>query len=429
MLIMERTYVNELKPGESVLLKGWIHEIRGLSKMKFVLVRDFSGIVQCVVKSAGLIGKISDLTLESVIEIKGKVKKANIKAELARKDVEVEVSDLKILNKSERIPIHVNEKTTSTDLSKRLDYRSLDLRKPKIRAIFKIQSVIINAFREFFYKKEFIEIQPPGIIATSTEGGTDLFEVKYFDKKAYLAQSPQLYKQFAAISLEKVFSTGPIWRAEKHDTSKHINEVRQLDIEVAFADDMKIMNYLEDSVKYIIEKVISECKLEIEFLGLKLKVPSVKYLTYKEAVDVLNKNGLKMKYGEDFEPEAERKLCDIFKNSIVFTYEWPIDLKPFYIWPKDSVNKVSGGFDALYGGLEISSGGQRVHIPDILIKQLKSKKLKPKDFKWYVDAFRFGAPMHAGWSIGLERLTQAICSLDNIREATMFPRDRTRLTP
>ena len=232
-----------------------------------------------------------------------------------------------------------------------------------------------------------------------------------------------------SISLEKVFSTGPIWRAEKNDTSKHINEIRQMDIEVAFVDDIKIMKYLEEVVKFIVKKVLVDCKKEVELLGLKLKIPNAKYLTYKEAVDVLNEKGFKMKYGDDFEPEAEKKLCEIFKNSIVFTYEWPIELKPFYIWPKDEKKRVSGGFDAVYGGLEISSGGQRVHIADILIKQLKSKKLNPNDFKWYVDAFRFGAPMHAGWSIGLERLTQAICNLDNIREATLFTRDRMRLTP
>ncbi len=150
-------------------------------------------------------------------------------------------------------------------------------------------------------------------------------------------------------------------------------------------------------------------------------------MTYEEAIKLLNKNGFKMKSGEDFDPEAERKLCDLFKDSIVFVYEWPINLKPFYIWPKDKL--ISGGFDALYGGFEISSGGQRVHIPDVLIKQLKSKKLKPLDFKWYVDSFKYGAPMHSGWSIGLERLTQAICNLNNIREATLFPRDRKRLSP
>jgi aspartyl-tRNA synthetase len=424
---MERTYVKDLNPGKSVMLKGWIHEVRDLQKVKFLLLRDSSGLVQCVVKGDKI--SISDLTLETVVEIEGKAVKADVKAELARRDVEIDVSSLKVLNKAEKLPLQVNEKSVSAELPTRLDYRSLDMRKPRVRAIFQIQSTIANSFREFFYQKKFVEIQPPGIISTSTEGGTDLFEVKYFDRKAYLAQSPQLYKQLAAISLEKVFSTSAVWRAEKHDTSKHINEIRQMDIEVAFADDLEIMKYLEQVVQFIIGQVIKECKSELDLLGLKLKVPGVKYLTYTDAITLLNKNGFKMKIGDDFEPEAERKLCSLFPNTLVFTYEWPSEMKPFYIWPKNPGKGISGGFDALYGGVEISSGGQRVHVPEILIKQLKIKELNPEDFKWYIDAFRYGAPQHAGWSIGLERITHAMLGLDNIREATLFPRDRRRLTP
>lgn len=424
---MKRSYVSELKPGQKVLLKGWVFEIRELGKMKFLLLRDASGIVQCVLKQ-GSKGFNEELTLESVVSIKGKVKNAKLtNKELTLKDIEIDISELKVLSKAEELPIQVNEKTITTGLDKRLDYRSLDIRKPKIKAIFKIQSTIINAFREFFYKEGFIEIQPPGIIATSTEGGTDLFAIKYFEREAYLAQSPQLYKQLMAISLEKVFSTNTIWRAEKHDTSKHINEIRQMDIECAFYNDIEIMKWLEKVVQYIVKKVLKNCKKELDILKLKLKVPKAKYMTYAEAIKLLNKHGFKLKVGDDFEPEAERKLCSLFPNTLIFTYEWPSEIKPFYIWPKRK--GVSGGFDAVYGNVEICSGGQRVHIPDILIKQLKTKKLNPEDFKWYVDAFRWGSPVHSGWSIGLERLTMAILGLSNIREASLFPRDRKRLTP
>ena len=423
---MKTDYIRDLKADKEVLLKGWVYEIRILAKLGFILLRDRTGMVQCVVKG-DLLNKIKDLSLESVVEIKGKTKKAKVKADLTREDIELEVSGIKILNKAEKLPIHVNEKTINTEISKRLDNRSLDVRKPEVAARFRIQSTIINGFREFFYNEEFMEIQPPAIIATSTEGGTDLFKIKYFEKDAYLAQSPQLYKQLMAISLEKVFSTSTIWRAEKHDTSRHVNEIRQMDIEVGFCDDLEVMKYLERSVQFIVKKILKDCKKELDLLKLKLKVPEAKYLKYIEAIELLNKTGFKMKDGDDFEPEAERKLCELFPDTIVFTYEWPVSIKPFYIWPKDK--KTSGGFDALYGGLEISSGGQRVHIPDILIKQLKSKNLNPVDFKWYIDAFRYGAPMHAGWSIGLERLSMAILKVDNIREVTLFPRDRKRLTP
>jgi len=426
---MKRVYIEDLNVGKEVLIQGWVYEIRSLAKLGFLLIRDKTGLVQCIIKDNLILNQLSNLSLESVVEIKGKTKKANVKAEFARSDVEIEVINLEVLNKAEDLPIHVNEKTVTSTLPKRLDYRSLDVRKPKIQAIFKIQSTIINAFREYFYKKDFMEIQPPAIIGTSTEGGTDLFEIKYFEKKAYLAQSPQLYKQLMAISLEKVFSTCAIWRAEKHDTSKHINEIRQMDIEVAFENDLQVMKHLEEAVQFIAEKVLKENKKELELLGVKLKIPKAKYLTYVQAIEILNKHKFKMKIGDDFEPEAEKKLCELFPDTIVFTYEWPLNMKPFYIWPKDKKKNISAGFDAVYGGVEISSGGQRVHVPDILIQQLKDKKLKPEDFKWYVDAFRYGAPTHSGWSIGLERLTYAMLGLNNIREATLFPRDRRRLTP
>lgn len=426
---MERTYVSDLKSGKEAFLQGWVHDIRNLAKMKFVLLRDSSGIVQCVLKQ-GIKGFGEELTLESVIGVKGKARPAKLtNEELTNKNLELEISQLEVINKAEELPIQVNEKGANAELPTRLDNRSLDVRKPKIAAIFKIQSTIINGFREFFYQKGFTEIQPPGIIATSTEGGTDLFEVKYFERKAYLAQSPQLYKQLGAISLEKVFSTNTIWRAEKHDTTKHINEIRQMDIEVAFADDKGIMKYLEEVVQHIARKVLKECNGELKLLGVKLEIPKAKYMTYSEAITLLNKHGFKLKSGDDFEPEAEKKLCFLFPDTVVFTYEWPSEIKPFYIWPKNPEKGISAGFDALYGGVEISSGGQRVHIPKLLIQQLKSKKLNPEDFKWYIDAFRYGAPIHAGWSIGLERLTQAMLNLGNIREATLFPRDRKRLTP
>jgi nondiscriminating aspartyl-tRNA synthetase len=411
---MERSYIKDLRPGKKVMIKGWVYEIRRLSNITFFLIRDMSGVVQCIFKDPKI---TSEITFESVVEIEGKTKKAEVKADLARKDLEIEGMSLKILNKAEKLPLQVNEKTVKAELPTRLDYRSLDVRKPRIYAIFKIQSTIINAFREFFHSRGF------------TEGGTDLFEAQYFGKKVYLAQSPQLYKQLAAISMEKVFSTSPVWRAEKHDTSKHINELRQMDIEVAFVDDQKIMKYLEEVVKFIVKKVIKERANELELLGIKLKVPAVEYLSYGEAILLLNRHGFKIKSGDDFDPEAERKLCEIFPNTLIFTYEWPTSIKPFYIWPKNENGEISGGFDAVYGGMEISSGGQRVHVPEILIRQLKNKGLKPEDFSWYINAFRWGAPQHAGWSIGLERFTQALLGLENIREGTLFPRDRRRLTP
>ena len=421
---MQRTYAGEIKENKDVFLQGWIHDIRELPKAKFLLLRDITGIIQCVLKQNAK-GFDEKLSLESVISVKGKVKEAKLTSdELTVNNLEIDVNELELVNKAEVLPIQVFEKDKSiiTDLSVRLDNRSLDLRKKKVQAIFKIQSEISNSFREFFRKNNFIEIQCPSIIASASEGGTELFEVKYFEKKAYLAQSPQLYKQLSAISLEKVFTITPVWRAEKHNTIRHLNESRQMDIEVAFADDLQVMNYLEECVAFIVKNVIDRCSKELSTLNLKLKIPKSKYLSYEEAIKLC-----KLKYGDDFSPEDEKKLCEMFPDTIIFTYNWPSSLKPFYILPKDK--KLSKGFDALYNDMEISSGGQRVHIPEILIKQLKDKGLNPKNFEFYVNSFRTGSPPHSGWSLGLERFTMALLKLDNIRECCLFPRDRDRLTP
>jgi aspartyl-tRNA synthetase len=426
---MERSLIKDVfnkKAGESVLLKGWVYDSRDLKKVRFLVLKDISGRVQVTgidkqtPKEA--FDKITGITRESAIEVLGKV----VDSKQAPGGKEVNPEKIMILGEAEHpLPIDVSD-YSKTEMPKRLDYRFLDLHRARTQAIFKIQNEISNAFREHFYKKGFIEMQPPCIISAASEGGTDLFPVQYFEKKAYLAQSPQLYKQMLACSIEKTFTITPVWRAEKHNTPRHINEIRQMDIEMAFADQMEVMKHQEEVVKFIVEKVIKNCKVELDLLGVKLKIPKGVYLTYEEAIKQAGG-----KIGEDFTPEQERVLCEKYPGDIVFTYSWPSSIKPFYIMPKgeNPEAKASEGFDALYGGVEISSGGQRIHIPSLLIQRIKAKKLNPESFKSYIDSFRFGAPPHSGWSIGLERLTQIICGLDNVKEATLFPRDRDRLTP
>jgi len=426
---MKKIFVEDIrkKKLKEVRLVGWVHDYRDLKNNKFIILRDSTGSVQCIIKDKRLFGKFKEIILESVIEVYGFLKDAKIKSEAVDiRDKEIEIKDFKILERAEPIPIPIKDKI-ETNINKRLDFRYLDVRRPEIKAIFKIQSTIANSFREFFLKKGFIEIQPPCIIATATEGGTELFEVKYFEKPAYLAQSPQLYKQLMAISLEKVFCIIPVWRAEKHNTRRHLNEIRQMDIEVAFCNDFDVMKLLEKCIFYIIKKVKKNNARELRLLNKDVKLDKVKYISYKEAIEILKNNGMAIEYGEDFTPEAEKKICEIFKNSLIFVHSWPLSLKPFYIMPKDK--EISCGFDALMNGLEISSGGQRIHKYDLLIERLKEKNLNPESFKFYVDAFKYGAPMHAGWSIGLERLTMTLLNLENIREACLFPRDRERLTP
>jgi len=226
--------------------------------------------------------------------------------------------------------------------------------------------------------------------------------------------------------MEKVFAVFAVWRAEKHNTIRHLNESRQLDYEQAFADEFVVMDVLARCIQYIIEKILEVNKTELNLIGIKLKIPKIKYFTFEEIRELMKQN--KIHIGkDDLNVDAEKKLGELFPDTIIFVTDWPISGKPFYIMPKGE--KFSCGFDAIYQGMEISSGGQRVHIPKLLEKRLKEKNLNPKDFKSYIDSFRFGAPPHAGWGMGLERLTMLILGLNNIREACLFPRDRDRLVP
>jgi len=414
--------VLDKKKESSVEISGWVHDSRDLGKIRFLILKDITGIIQITALKNNQNFENMNIPRESLVRIQGKSKKSN----QAPGGMEIIPDKVELLAKAEHpLPIDTSD-FSKTELPKRLDCRFLDFHRKKTQAIFKIQSEICNSFREFFYNKKFLEMQPPCVISASSEGGTDLFPVKYFEKSAFLAQSPQLYKQMLACSMENIFLIMPVWRAEKHNTVRHLNEARQMDIEMAFSGQKEVMKELEEAVKYIVDQVIKKCKEELDLLGVKLKVPKSKYLSYDECVKLL-----KIKYGEDLSPKDEEKLNEKFPDSIVFVHSWPADLKPFYIMPKDEkVNaKLSEGFDAIYKGLEISSGGQRIHLPDLLTARLKYKNLNPKNFQSYIDSFRYGAPKHAGWSIGLERLTQLICGLKNIREATMFPRDRDRLLP
>ena len=270
----------------------------------------------------------------------------------------------------------------------------------------------------------------PSIIGSSSEGGTELFSAQYFEKKAYLSQSCQLYKQMLACSMEKIFAVFTVWRAEKHNTVRHLNESRQFDYEQAFADEFVVMDVLGRCVQFMIKDVIYQNKSELDLLEAKLVVPKVTYLTFAEVAELGKKH--KVHVGkDDLSGESEKLLGELYPETIVFVHDWPLSGKPFYIMPKKGKNgeELSCGFDAIYRGMEISSGGKRVHLPELLTERLKAKGLNPKDFKAYIDSFRYGAPDHAGWGLGVERLTMLTLGIENIREVALFPRDRDRLTP
>ncbi len=428
---MNRTYINELsaKEGQTVLIQGWVHSLRGQSKIKFLQLRDITGVVQVVLAEAKLFDNFNKLLAESVISITGLVKKANVKSEeITEKTLEIEAKELEIINLALPLPIPVFEKDESikTELSKRLDYRYVDLHKKEVQAIFKVQSTLLQAYHEFMIKENAIECLFPSIIGASSEGGTEVYPVQYFEKKALLSQSCQLYKQMLACSMEKIFAVFTVWRAEKHNTLRHINESRQMDFEMAFADDKVVMDVLARCVQHIVKRIMEEHPKELELLKVNLKVPEVKYLTFAETVLLMKKQ--KIHVGEDdLSGEAEEMLGKLYPDTVVFVHDWPLSGKPFYIMPKGKDS--SYGFDAIYNGMEISSGGQRIHLPELLKERLIAKGLNPVNFESYIDSFRYGAPNHAGWGVGVERLTMQILGIKNIREVTLFPRDRDRLTP
>jgi aspartyl-tRNA synthetase len=428
-----RSYVEDITPemnGKEIELKGWVHETRDHGKLRFLILRDSTGTIQITAKK----GVVEDSVFEkmqqpkeSVIHVKG-----NIKAEKqAPRGVEIIPSYIDVLNPvSILLPVDPTDRIVS-DLDVRLDNRHIDLRRKKVRAIFAIQSNILRAFRERAYQLGFEEIIPPSIIAAASEGGTEVFPVVYFDKEAFLSQSPQLYKQLAVIGgMERVFMTPQYFRAEKHNTTAHLNEATGMDVEIGFADHKDAMEILSDMFLHILTSVKNNCQKHFETLGIDLDVPKkINIYTYTDAVDMLNKHGHQFEWGGDLGRDEEKKLYEIIGEDAYIISEYPTKARAFYSMPNAENPEICNSYDLMYRGVEMASGAQRIHIPDLLTQQIKSKGMNPESFKFYIDAFRSGAPPHAGWALGLQRLTMAITHQNNIRECTLFPRDMHRLTP
>ena len=427
--MFDRTHIGKAREqiGGTLTIAGWVKRTRVLSNISFVVVRDVTGEVQVTVKDDALREIANELNREDVIKVSGEI----VESKVANTGVELVPDAIEIINKARQpLPFDLFGRVES-ELDTRLNYRFMDFRTQKTSAIFKIQSELLLAFRTFLGERGYLEFQPPCVIASASEGGADLFMLPYFEKQAYLAQSPQLYKQMCAISFEKVFTVTPIWRAEKFNTPTHLNEVRQMDIEQAFADDEMVMKVLEEVLVHMLKTVVERCPKELEFLERKIVVPELplKRVTYSDAVEMLQEAGEEMIWGEDFTKPQERKLTELVGQEAFFMKDWPSVQKAFYAMPHEDNPDIVHAFDLLYGGIELSSGTQRIHIPDLLRQQLRKKGLNPDNFTHYIESFAYGAPPHAGWSIGLERLTMTVTGMQNIRECCMFPRDRDRLVP
>ena len=402
--------------------------MRSLGTLTFLLLRDYTGIVQVTAKKGEVAQDVIDgmlLPKESVVAVRGKVKASSV----AKKGFEIVPSGIENLNPlSTMIPFEVTGKVPA-EIDTRLNYRYIDLRRLEPHAIFNIESTVLSAFRDTMTERGFTEIRTPSVVAESTEGGADLFSVKYFERDAYLAQSPQLYKQLSVIGgIEKVFMTMPVFRAEKSNTTYHLTESTQMDIEMAFADDSDAVELLGSALTRILTRVKEKNAADLDALKVGVEVPTVKEITYTDALKLLDKNDLHIEFGEDLNREAEQALCKLLVEAVIVR-KYPTKVRAFYSMPDPKNPELSNSYDLLYRGLEVSSGAQRIHIPDMLVQAIEKRGMDPKSFESYIYAFKCGAPPHSGWSIGLERLAMQITKSENIRECSLFPRDRKRLTP
>ncbi len=417
--------------GKTVTVFGWVQTVRDLGKIKFILLSDREGGVQITIPlktvDPSLVEKISILKKQDVVGVRGVVKKTD----KAKQGVEIIPTEVKILNQTEH-PLALDPTgKIPADLDVRLNARILDLRRPEGKAIFKLNHVVTSTIRNFLEKEGFIEIQTPKIIATATEGGAALFPVVYFNREAFLAQSPQLYKEQLTSVFDKVYEIAPFFRAEESRTTRHIAEFISVDIEQAFATIDDVTNLLERLIVFVLENVRKKCVKELEVLKREIKIPKIpfKRYTYDEILELLKSEGFILSWGEDIPTPALRALGDHHPEEFYFITDWPTISKPFYIKPRDDKPEVCEAFDLMYSWIELASGGTRIHEKKLLIQRMKEQNLNPESFEHHLKVFSWGMPPHAGWGLGLGRFMMVLTGKENVRECILFPRDRDRLEP
>ena len=419
-----------------VTIKGTIHNIRMMSDFAFVILRTARETVQCVYAESFSDYRMSpDVKEECAAKVTGKVVAGETKD--GSKRYELQIHGIELLSHPADIPpVVITKKQVNCDLSTKLDYRPVTLRNPKERAIFKLQEGIARGFREFLTLQNFTEIRSPKINFAGAEGGTNVFKLDYFGKQVYLAQSPQLYKQALVAVYERVFEIAPVFRAEHHDTSRHLNEYISMDFEMGFIDSFEdIMNMETGVLKYIMNLLKTEYQAEVELLHIEIpEITEIPVLKFMEAKEILMK---KFKYQptdmKDFDPEEEQLLGKYakkqFNSDFIFITHYPSKKRPFYTMDDPEDPEYTLSFDLLFRGLEITSGGQRIHDYNEQVKKMKKLGMDPEEFATYLMLHKYGAPPHGGLGLGLERLTMHLLGAKNVREATMFPRDINRLLP
>jgi len=435
------TYSGEISSelfGNQVTIAGWVQDLRNLGGISFLQLRDRDGIVQVTIlkkKNKDLFDFVASIQRESVVRVNGTVKESKE----ARAGFEVIPDKVEVLSKADApLPLGVVDKV-GADLDTRLNNRFMDLRKEEVRAIFQIKSKVLEGIRKYLSSEGFVEVSTPKIVAAGAEGGATLFPIKYFDKSAYLAQSPQLYKQnLMATGLDRIFEIAPAYRAEASDTIRHIAEFMSLDVELAYIESSEdIMAVAEGIVVNSIEHLREHAQKDLAKLGCELNRPATPFprVKYRDAIEIVRAEGLRIEHGDDLGTEGEKALGEAMKRDknceLYFITEFPTSLKrgTFYAKRYDEDPETTGYFDLDYRGQEIVSGGQREHRYDKLTEQMRENNFNLDSFEFYLKAFRYGMPPHGGFGFGVERYVQKMLDLPNIREAVLYPRDRARLVP
>lgn len=429
---MERVLIKEIfnQIGNRVTVCGWVHKIRDLGNVSFILIRDRSGIIQVVLEGKDKI----QLRLEYVVSITGTV----VSNGKAPGGIEIISDMVKVISSTEYdiLPLQLNRDDIDSGIEAILDNRVLSLRNMKIHSIFTIQQDILSCFRDFFKFNDFTEIQTPKIVSEGAEGGSELFPVKYFNKKAYLAQSPQFYKQMmVAAGYERVYEIGHAYRAELHNTARHLNEYVSMDVEMGFIEDEnEIMEIENKFLQYLFLTLTKKCSSELKLLNVSLPLlDTIPRLKLSEAQSIIKERYGKNSPSGNIDAEGEKLICEYVKETygcdFVFLTKYPVKKRPVYAMPDTENKSLTNSFDLLYKGLEITSGGQRIHNYSLLYENMKQFGLDPEKFSFYLNTFKYGVPPHGGFAIGLERLTIKILGLANVREASLFPRDLDRVWP
>ena len=411
--------------GQQVKVGGWIEDIRDIGKIAFVTIRDITGLCQVIVTGSNLQSALQ-APRQSVAIVTGTVQESKARDF----PVELKVSEFRVLAEAiHPLPLDPTGRVESA-IDKRLDARALDLRNPAIAAIFRLRSAGLKIIRETLCSQGFIEVTTPKIIGSATEGGANLFGFDYFGKrKAYLAQSPQLYKEQLMIALDKVFEIGPYFRAENSHTVRHLSEFTSVDLEASFLDYQDVMDIIEKVIRKVATELHESYKPDLQAAGAKeILVTKIERLTYEQCLEELAKEGEKLEFGDDLSDSALRRLGSLHPG-FYFIMDWPLKLKPFYIHEKEEDSRLSKSFDLQYNYLELASGGRRLHDPAKLRTRLAEQGLNPAAFGDHLKVFDWGMPPHSGWGLGYDRLMMVLTGANNVREVVLYPRDTERLTP